>query len=154
MTKRSKFLLPLGALLAIALGLGAGSLQAGDDVPFQGIALTQFVSEDLVELTALYEILDGNASHLGKIEGMAVVSYVQISEDPPIYVPAGAEIVFVAANGDELYMETGAFGYEVTGGTGRFDGATGDGEFETTVIDIDEGLVEIEWNGTIDYKKK
>jgi hypothetical protein len=143
----------LGALLAVSVAVGTGSLRAGDDVPFKGTAMTQFVSEDLEELTALYVILDGNASHLGELQGMAIVSYVQVSEDPPIYVPAGAEITFVAANGDELYMQTGVFGYVVTGGTGRFDGATGSGEFTTTVVDYDEGLVEIEWSGTIDYKR-
>lgn len=152
MTRRRKFLVLSGVLLLATLPLAAGTL-AKDEVPFKGCALTQFVSEDLNELTALYVILDGNASHLGDLEGIAIVSYVQISEDPPIFVPASAEITLVAANGDELYMETGAFGYVITGGTGRFDGATGDGEFETTVKDLEEGLVEIEWNGTIDYKK-
>jgi hypothetical protein len=138
-------------LVGVLLLVGVPLVQAKDEVPFKGSALTEFISEDLVELTALYEIVEGEASHLGTLEGSAIVSYVQISEDPPIYVPAGAEITFVAANGDELWMETGSFGYVITGGTGRFDGASGEGDFATEVKA--PKLVEITWEGVIDYKK-
>ena len=68
---------------------------------------------------------EGNALHLGSIEAM-VSSCVDTSTNPvTIY---DAKLTMIAANGDELYLQgSGEQGstFEILGGTGRFENATG-----------------------------
>ena len=161
MTGRSRIAVLLtGAMLFAALTLASRALVAKDDVPFKGAAISQFVSEDLPNLTTYWKIVSGNVTHLGKVTGSAEVYLMQISESPPIYVPIGAAITLVAANGDELYITHGngrwdpesnssISDYTITGGSGRFAGATGSG----TATAAGASTVALSWNGTIDYKK-
>ena len=163
MTRRMMVLVPLGGLLAVALLIGSGSLRAEDEVPFKGDAVSQYVGEDVngIFVTAYWEIVSGNITHLGKVTGEAEVYWMQIQPEPdPIYIPLGASIVLVAANGDELHLEhtpdywdpstsTAYSTYEITGGTGRFADATGSG----TTTASGYGTVTNTWNGTIEYKE-
>ena len=63
-------------------------------------------------------------------------------------VPERYEFVIRASY--ELILDTSMAGqsYTITGGTGRFAGATGSGTF----IAAGSGEVELSWNGTIDFK--
>jgi hypothetical protein len=124
------------ALAAVAvLGL-AGPAAAGDHVPFKGrfegvlterIPLTPTTFHDRFDLT-------GTATHLGHFALVEEV-VVDFGTVPPTGVGTST---FVAANGDTLVAET--IGYSspvepgvvlitehavITGGTGRFAGATG-----------------------------
>ena len=67
-------------------------------------------------------------------------------------------IVFTAANGDELWVEIdGAFTsatdveglYIITGGTGRFEGATGEAAFQAYTPDFH--YAEVTFDGTVSY---
>ncbi|MHC4933144.1 MAG: hypothetical protein ACYTGV_13240, partial [Planctomycetota bacterium] len=116
------------AVLAVvaALLITSGPGMAGDEVPFKGSGTATWVSTDYVNLTSTFT-LRGNATHIGKFTGWSIVSY-----DPTTYLPVGAEMTLVAANGDKLYLSTvsvydpstgtATATYTVTGGTGRFDG--------------------------------
>jgi hypothetical protein len=130
----------------LAVMLATTPLVAGDDVPFKGEALSEMVSFDPATATAVFTVTGGNVTHLGKITGTATVYY-----DPATWMPTGADLILVAANGDELYQTTTMTGYAVTGGTGRFAGATGSGSFSAVNVgDIEDGIVALEWDGTID----
>jgi hypothetical protein len=82
---------------------------------------------------------DCTGAHLGKSHWDAD-SIVELTTPPP-FTQAG-EMVFIAANGDQLIgtfsgqalpKETGGFDYwgdyEITGGTGRFSGTTASGTY-------------------------
>ncbi|MDH3707961.1 MAG: hypothetical protein OES57_17990, partial [Acidimicrobiia bacterium] len=72
------------------------------------------------------------------------------------------DVVTIAANGDELHSlneTTGCFvdfgvgtlavgTYTITGGTGRFAGASGNGSLSATVLD---DALDTTWNGTLTY---
>lgn len=135
-------------LVAATLLLAAAApLVAGDDVPFKGQAMSQIVSFDFATMSAVFEITEGNLTHMGKVTGSATVYY-----DPVSFYPTGADLTLVAANGDAVCMATTMTGYTVTGGTGRFEGASGQGAFSATNVgDIEDGIVALAWNGTIDY---
>jgi len=79
-----------------------------------------------------------------------------VSVDEPVKGPSG-KIDYVAANGDELFTSfEGGFvsptevvgTYEITGGTGRFNGATGSAKFRAVT---DFQSVKAEFSGTISY---
>ncbi len=69
----------------------------------------------------LLQSLEGTATHLGNITG-SVSSCI----DPVAGVIFNGEVVFVAANGDELYFfQSGPLAFDINGGTGRFEDAMG-----------------------------
>ena len=141
MTHRNLF------VFAVALLAAATPLVAGDERPFKGEALSEMVSFDYATATAVFAFTEGNVTHLGKITGIATVYY-----DPATWMPTGADLILVAANGDELHQTTTMTGYAVTGGTGRFAGASGSGSFSAVNVgDIEDGIVALEWDGSIDY---
>lgn len=156
-------LLLLGALLVVAIPLAARSLEAKDEVPFKGKAMSEFRGEDFSNppfLTTYFEIVSGNCTHMGKITGEAEVHWYVLSLEPLIAIPLSASITLVAANGDELYLthspgswdpdiQGSVAEYTITGGTGRFEGASGSGDATAT----GSGDVALTWKGTIDYKK-
>ncbi|MHC4469738.1 MAG: hypothetical protein ACYS99_02135 [Planctomycetota bacterium] len=145
MWKRSLSVVLLGVLLVAGVALAPG-LRAGDDVPLKGSATATFQSHDWTTRTSHFT-LEGTSSHLGLISGDAYVLF----EYEPVPHPVSAEVIMVAANGDELTLATSQAGqsYTITGGTGRFAGATGSGTFIATGA----GEVSLSWDGTIDYKK-
>ena len=89
----------------------------------------------------------GHATHMGKLE----LDYYNCTPEGPDVI--GTEMTFVAANGDEVFAEFEAhdvppvgpssslleitYDFEIVGGTGRFDGATGGGQL----------MAAIEWPG-------
>ena len=103
-----------------------------------------------IELTA------ANATHLGRISATAdqCVKALDIAE---------GEAIYIAANGDELYATytgtivsvTGGVAVieadqDFTGGTGRFEDATGHA-FEVVSVDLVEGTVQGTVVGNISY---
>ena len=136
-------------LLALAAAWPPGHLRADEDRPLRGTAtgaITGVVppNELIIEAT-------GAATHLG-----------QFTREERLFLnPDGSfsgTIVFTAANGDELRADfSGAFTsattaegtYTFTGGTGRFQDATGGATFEARTPD---GVhVEITFEGTVRY---
>ena len=82
---------------------------------------------------------------------------------PGVEYASTTEQVIVAANGDELFATTSVTGcgdgvgltepagtYSITGGTGRFEGATGEGSVSTSVVSS-EGSFASSWTGTVTY---
>ena len=137
----------LGLLLAAGVVLAPEALRAGDEVPLKGSATATYQSHDPNTMKSHFT-LDGTSTHLGLIGGDAYVQF----EYEPVPHPVGAEVTMVAANGDKLVLDTvqADQSYTITGGTGRFDGATGSGTFIATGT----GEVTLSWDGTIDFKKK
>ena len=122
-------------LAAIALAFPAHSTWAKDQVPFQGSAEGGIVGvapdpedPDGVVLTVLAE---GNATHLGLFSREETIQF-----NPGTGVLTGL-ICFTAANGDELFGTVdgefdgtdGTGTYTFTGGTGRFQNASGGADF-------------------------
>lgn len=64
------------------------------------------------------QTLEGNATHMGNING-TISSCANVSTSPPTLF--NRSFTLVAANGDLLYI----YEFVITGGTGRFEGATG-----------------------------
>ena len=120
-------------------------------------------------LTFNYQVGEGNATHLGKF-----TTTMQFCVNGFQY--KNGEGVFIAANGDELYFNIPSEGevgqiftiehplyelqfqdpFEFTGGTGRFEGASGGG-YTNSFVDLfdDDGNfipdhnTDHEWNGTL-----
>ena len=126
-------------LAAVTLAFAAHSARAGDQVPFKGRAEGAVVSMAPdpagVVLTAL---AGGNATHLGRFSREETLLL-----NPMTGILAGA-ITFTAANGDQLrctfaggfISPTTATGtYTFTGGTGRFENATGSAAFVASTPD-------------------
>ena len=114
--------------------------------------------------------INERATHLGRTSstatGVLTVYVARPSCTTPEGNPEGTQYesntdrTIVAANGDELFVSTTVTGcsdggltepagtYTVTGGTGRFDGATGGGAVSSIVVD---GTISTIWTGTITY---
>ena len=116
---------------------------------------------------------EGRMSHLGWVE----YSLTQCTMPGPVTTSEGT-ITFVAANGDELWLEHTMFGHMVgtmdhpdgfffegewmaVGGTGRFTNAAGSGELYGTgniygIVDPDvpPWLMQTNFEGDIAYKRK
>ena len=97
----------------------------------------------------------GNTTHLGKITEVQAhcLNPIPIAFDPITFQFSGGELTITAANGDELFktysglatviggqtfMEGDA---TVTGGTGRFSGASGGFHFSGEIEDADNQFV-------------
>jgi hypothetical protein len=123
------------SLLMLLVPATTASLVAGETVPFKGTFVGQTVSAaptddpDVVFVTTQG---DGQDTHLGR--------YAMVSPhlSNPVTLEAEGEQIFTAANGDLLTAEfagqfvptadgflLGELEAVITGGTGRFEGATG-----------------------------
>ena len=105
----------------------------------------------------------GHASHLGRIT-LSTTETLDFVTTPGTLVIRDGRLVMVAANGDELSWSyegtastpdedgdsslTGTF--VITGGTGRFSGATGGGTFEGSGNAV-TGVATLAYRGTIAY---
>jgi hypothetical protein len=144
----TKYLVLLTALTAV---FGPHGVWASDSVPFKGSAEGAIISASpdpaglLVTVTA-----DGAATYLGRFSREEVLLL-----NPGTGTVAGT-IVFTAANGDELSgVVTGQFTspttvagtYTFTGGTGRFENATGEADFSLATADLIQ--FEVEFTGSL-----
>ena len=114
---------------------------------------------------------DERATHLGRTASTATGVLTIFVGRPPCTTPDGntegfqlesnTERTIVAANGDELSTSTTVTScadgvgsvlpvgtYTVTGGTGRFAGASGGGDVSSSVVG---GSIDTTWTGTIEY---
>src|SRR5262245_124152 len=146
------------SLLAAAMISATTSASATDQVPFRGV-----VSGSVVSITPLDEcnqrieaVNGGNATHLGRFTGTAefVLDVCNLT-----YV---GSYVFTAANGDSISGPfvgsltptdvPGVFDNTesafVTGGTGRFAGATGTFNLDGQ-INLNTGTFSLPFEGTI-----
>ena len=130
------FLSLLFAATATALSLVAPSARASDTVPFNGT----FDGAFAINPVTLQLHFEGNglASHLGNSE---IVGDSQLAPDGPGCFEIVADAVtLTASDGDQLFLTNvgqdcfddtghivGSATFTVTGGTGRFAGATGTG---------------------------
>jgi hypothetical protein len=130
----------LGALLAIT----PSAIRAGDDVPFKA---------EMSELTREFEpgkgkvlgtftqTFEGTGTHVGKFTASGTTTLTWVGSD----LWFEGEAVMVAADGDKIFSNSwgwawdgnGEGWFEITGGTGRFEGATGSGTLIVTMSDDD-----------------
>jgi hypothetical protein len=119
------------ATLVVVLGLGplVGSASAntgGTNLPFK-VTGSGSVNENY-----FYGDLSGGAlgafAGKGSFSGSSFV-YSYPSECPDTSTPGDISITLVAANGDTLNTQVAQGAFTVTGGTGRFANATGQGTF-------------------------
>jgi hypothetical protein len=164
------------SLLTLALGVCLGLLSlstaaAQNPVPFKlaGTATWDnladaFPSEAGPAPGATFADGAGQASHLGQFTANAsLFATGAIDEDTGEFPVIGC-VTLVAANGDELdamfggdlnaVTGSGVASFEFTGGTGRFEDATGGGELQA-YFDLSMGLENVPmvvfWDGVIDY---
>jgi|GEM_PF-1674103 len=126
-------------LAAVALASAAHSTLANDQVPFRGSAQGAAVSVSPDPAGVVLTVqAEGKATLLGGFS----------REEEILFNPASGAltglIVFTAANGDQLFgtveggfvSPTRATGtYTFTGGTGRFQNASGDADFSLSTSD-------------------
>src|SRR5262245_30290186 len=154
----SAFAFAASAYLALA-----GQAAAGEQVPFKGslagtVTITPIIGDPVFDVHVEIEGA-GNATHLGDFS-LSIPHDVDRRTPPSPGIAVG-EYLFTAANGDELYAEfTGeatliAPGFlsivetaTITGGTGRFAGATGSFVCER-LFDIAAGTTVGSFDGTI-----
>ena len=126
-------------LTAVALAFQTHSTLANDQVPFQGNAqgATVSVSPDPGGVVLAVRA-EGNATQLGRFSREETILF-----NPATGTLTGL-IVFTAANGDQLFgtveggfvsatVATGT--YTFTGGTGRFQNASGEADFSLSTSD-------------------
>jgi hypothetical protein len=132
----TKYLVLLAALTVVFC---PDRVRASNSVPFKGSAEGGIVSASPDPAGLLVMVIaDGDATHLGRFSREEVLLL-----DPGTGTIAGT-IVFTAANGDQLSgVAAGQFTspttvagtYAFTGGTGRFENATGAAEFSLVIAD-------------------
>ena len=143
-------------------GTGTNIIQPPEDcafVPTPGV----LVCDQAIEL-------DFNGTHIGKSNYTGAGSITLYIFEPPCTTAGGGDgvpfessvaVTIVAANGDELTADTNVTGcgdgitlaepvgtYEITGGTGRFAGATGTGDLDGAALGTS---LSNNWIGTISY---
>lgn len=138
-------------LTAVAVVGFAHVAPADEDLPFKGSANAVVTDIAIVgETMHLSLVGSGNATHLG--------NYTRLEEVDITGPFVDASLVFIAANGDELWIHAvGMFTgpgvvegtYSITGGTGRFTNATGSAEFIGTTPDFVH--LSVSFDGIIDY---
>jgi hypothetical protein len=135
-----KFVAPI--VLLIASALAAPSL-AGDTVPLKGQGSFTPTGQTVDPSTGnviIFANVAGTLSHLGQFTGTATEVLFA-----PDYVSFTVDTILVAANGDQLFVtydgmfvdaQNDSVGtFEITGGTGRFAGASGSG----TILSLNGG---------------
>ena len=137
--------------VSAALGFSARSCAGDEPVarPFKGSAQGYITAQ--IPPNGLFLEMSGQATTLGQFTRE---EYAFIGPDGSVV----GTIVFTAANGDQLWVEIdGAFTsatdveglYTVTGGTGRFEGATGQAAFHAFTPDF--SYAEVTFDGTVSY---
>jgi hypothetical protein len=144
-------------LLTLMVPLGAVSA-SNDARPFKGsgnVMLEYVEDAGCGEFGRAQMSSEGRATHLGRLEMTATHC--------ASYAPAGGEATMVAANGDALFLgysgtcdESGSCSIDaqVTGGTGRFEDASGDAAFTVQfgAPQADGSIVGVwVWTGSLGY---
>lgn len=105
----------------------------------------------------------GHASHLGRVTATST-EVLDFTASPGRLTVRDGRLVMVAANGDELHWSYGGGGplpdangntpitgtFVITGGTGRFAGASGGG-IAKGVASVVTNIVSLSYRGTISY---
>lgn len=126
------------ALAISALVLAPSAVRAGAQVPFRASWDAQIAITPLAPpLVAVSGLGTGHGTHLGAMTAHSIAEVVNLATGE-----GAASYRFMAANGDEVFVNfifwaiptsPTAFSihgvWEVTDGTGRFDGATGAGTY-------------------------
>ena len=140
----------LAFLLAIAtlLTLAPQSARAGDEIPFHADFITQF--ESVLEYPLLHVTVNGRgqATYMGRTTAFTTDQLVNLIDGS-----GTATYTLTGANGDTLVLALGvpaggtinveggvlfSGSYTITGGTGRFNGATGSGVFAGSALFLTE----------------
>ena len=135
MKKQMRYIIVLACLIIIGSMAFAGSVAAKSDLPFWG---TIDEASETHEVIFPHFYVNGNGSGTATHLGLFTYSF-QATVLLPDRIGEGASAHFIAANGDDLYAEGYGMGvpssipdfnlvtehFTITGGTGRFDGATG-----------------------------
>lgn len=157
---RAKFGRPCAALFALLLLLAQAPLthsRQNPSVPFKARIEAVAVGSPCGTYTGT-----GTAAHMGAIEEFGTYCIVGVL-GPGLFQLAG-EGTQVAANGDTVTFTfeevvdlsgsplTGTATFHITGGTGRFAGATGGGTFASTGTAAGDTFdLGIDYTGTISY---
>lgn len=161
------------AIFGVLVGLSLGTpARAGDPVtrPFKMTATTTW--DDLrfafnpAKGTSFNDGA-GTSTVLGKFTATGRMFATEEQPRPNGDVPVAGKVTYVAANGDELYADfldgkvnivtgLGEAQYEFTGGTGRFENASGTGEvwalFDTQGSEkLDDVHMDVIWLGDITF---
>jgi hypothetical protein len=162
-TSRFRLLIATAMLIAlVTIGVGASSATAEITLPFKGSysGAVQFTGPSTALFTG-----SGISSHLGRGANEGNVTITGFITDPNIGCVGGIVNtnveVLTAANGDSLTVTShdvgcpigpglyhGTGDWTVTGGTGRFSGATGQGTLDGT-NNLNQGRFSIQLTGTI-----
>ncbi|MHC5011399.1 MAG: hypothetical protein ACYTG6_10675 [Planctomycetota bacterium] len=148
----SKITACAAALAAILLTVGAA--HAGDAVPFTATVTTTNVTLISLDPFTLHIEASGTGTHLGTCDLSSITTWTP--KDGGLWFEGNGTIT--AANGDEFHYTSYGWSfpgsadgdYEITGGTGRFEGATGSGSF--TVSENADASQTAVFEGTIDFK--
>ncbi|MHC4473061.1 MAG: hypothetical protein ACYS99_19090 [Planctomycetota bacterium] len=145
--------LACGAVL-VAILLTGGPIHAGDAVPFKATVTTTNVTLISLDPFTLHIEASGVGTHLGTCDLSSITTWTPKAGG--LWFEGNGTIT--AANGDELHFTSYGWSfpgsadgdYEILGGTGRFEGATGSGSFEVSEnADLSQTAV---FDGTIDFK--
>ncbi len=164
--------LPLTLALGFCLGLlSLSTVAAQNPVPFKlaGTATWDnlqdaFPSEAGPAPGATFSDGAGLASHLGKFTATASMFALGAPDEMTDEFPVIGFVTLVAANGDALEVffggdlnsvtGSGIADFQFTGGTGRFEDATGGGELQAyfdLTSDLQNVPMVVFWDGVIDY---
>jgi hypothetical protein len=134
--------LALSLMAVAALPLRSQAAQADKQVPFSAAFTTEFESVVMFPIAHITVIGEGVARHLGKATTFTTNQEVDLNTGL-----SSATYTFTAANGDTVVLEEEFQStfldqtrvmfdgtYQVTGGTGRFAGATGSGRLTGSAV--------------------
>ena len=143
---RSKLTRTISGLAAAILVMCTHNVAKGQQVPFKGRLAGEFTISDTFPIATVSANLTGNATHLGRFT-LSLPHEVNVADNP---VSSTGTFVFIAANGDQVsgtftgLIDSGAPPVihvtetaTITGGTGRFAGATGGFTFSRSVNLVD-----------------
>ncbi len=164
--------LSIGVMLSVGVALSASALSPSEAaakssavhlVPFHATVSETFTAAPCGADRCITAVGKGYATHLGKITESAIVDVdVNPADAQNGCAPETRTTTLTAANGDTITMfGTGLScaatsdahdNYVITGGTGRYRGASGNGNeynVHTFTVPMVEGVATVTYNGTI-----
>lgn len=160
-----RHVLSFAVIASLALGAGAVPVAAAGSsaVPFSATITEHFTVDPTCFPTRLCAAITGSgqAAHLGNIvESATIISYLSKPLGAGCF-PESRTTTLTAANGDQITLAatgkncatsktilTGVDSYTVTGGTGRFGGASGSGTVSASVNQAN-ATAEVTLTGTL-----